>query len=127
MKLNYPYNFLGSGSLFYYRGIFSGLSNEPMGSASYNHPAMDPSMHQVIAVVNCYQRVLHRYASRIVKNKLVASLIVEEVFKRYQNSIAIVPPEQVRAFLQQSTADCCRQWLRTKSKTLYLRKPKNPT
>ena len=88
---------------------------------------MDPSMQQVVAVFNCYQRVLHRYASLLVKNKLIASLIVDEVFKRYQDNFSIVPPEQVRAFLQQSTSECCRQWRRSKSKTLYLRKPKNPT
>lgn len=128
MRLNQPYNLLRSGSLFCYRGIFSGLSNEPIGSASYNFtPSMDPAIHQLIATINTYQRLLQRYATHIVKNKLVASLIVQEVMNKYSQQVAVIPPTDIRSFLQENTQQCCQQWLATKSKTLYLRKPKNPT
>ena len=35
MRLKHTYNFLRSGCLFRYRGIFSGLSNETVGTALY--------------------------------------------------------------------------------------------
>ena len=129
MRLKHTYNFLGGGSLFCYRGIFSGLSNETMGTASYIHPVppMDASTHQLIATINTYQRLLHRYASIVVKNKLVASTIVEEVFLQYSIKLNIIPPAAVRQYLRQYTLACCRQWLLVKNKALFQRKPKNPT
>jgi hypothetical protein len=100
-----------------------------MGAASYIHPAlpMDPSIHQLIATINAYQKLLHRYASVIVKNKLVAATIVEEVFLQYSLQVNVIPPDHIRQYLRQYTLACCEQWLLVKNKTLFQRKPKNPT
>jgi hypothetical protein len=88
---------------------------------------MDPAVHQLIAVVNTYQRLLFRYASTIVKNKLVASYVVEEVIETYSQNIALVPPSETRAFLKTCTYEKCGEWLIAKPAMLHLRKPKNPT
>ncbi|HMJ48246.1 MAG TPA: hypothetical protein VK498_13015 [Ferruginibacter sp.] len=41
MRLKFSYNCLGSGCPFYYRDIFSGLSNEKVGTASYNFSSVN--------------------------------------------------------------------------------------
>jgi hypothetical protein len=127
MRLKPTYNFLGSGCLFYYRDIFSGLSNETVGAASYNFLAMDHSVQQLIATVNHFQRLLLRYSSLIVKNKLVSYLIIEDVFDEYSKQVNIIAPSEIRLFLSTTTQQKCEQWLVAKAVTLNLRKPKNPT
>jgi len=127
MRWNTPHNFLGGGRLFFYRDIFSGLSNETTGAASYTFPTMDPAVHQLINTVNCYQRLLLRYASIIVKNKLVASLIVEDVLETYTHQVKIIPPSETRSFLTTCTSEKCAQWLAAKPQVFNQRKPKNPT
>jgi hypothetical protein len=122
------YNFLGSSCLFCYRGIFSGLSNETQaGTASYYFTAMDSEVLQLIATVNRYQRILFRYASILVKNKLAASLIVEDVFNDYQAKVADIAASEIRLFLQTTTVTKCAQWLAAKPVVHDMRKPKNPT
>ena len=129
MRLKHSHNFLGSGCSFRYRGIFSGLSNETVGAASYTSPppAMDPSIHQLITSINTYQHLLHRYACSMVKNKLVAAVIVEETFLAYSLQVVVIPPTSTRKFLKEYTLTSCNQWLKAKNKTLIMRKPKNPT
>lgn len=121
------YNFLGSGRLFCYRGNFSGLSNETVGAASYNLPVMDSSVYQLIATVNTFQQLLLRYTTIIVKNKLVAYLIFEDVISEYSQKVEIIAPSDTRKFLQTATLSRCQQWLVAKPVALNLRKPKNPT
>lgn len=96
-------------------------------SHSYFILPMDPSIHQLISTIHSYQILLRRYAGKIVKNKLVASLIVEEVISNFRTELKVISPENIRKYFHQSTYDCCQQWLKTKNKTLYQRKPKNPT
>jgi len=120
MSLNPSYNALGNGRLFY-------PCNETTGAASYHIPVMDPPVHQLIAVVNTYQHLLFRYASRVVKNKLIASLIVEDVIETYSHNITLVPPSETRFFLKTCTYEKCSEWLLAKPTMLHLRKPKNPT
>ena len=127
MRLKPTYNFLGSGCLFCYRDIFSGLSNETVGAASYSFPPMDPSIHQLVYAINAYQQLLIRYARRIVHNNLVADLITEEVFSKYSSEIKVIPPKDIRKFLHHSTKACCQEWLNAKKGTLFQRYPKNPT
>lgn len=127
MSWKNSYNFFGSSRPFLYRDNFSGLSNESMGTAPNIFEPMDPSVHQLIFTVNTYQRLLQRYATYIVKNKLVASLIIEETFTAYTEQVKIIPPNAIRNFLKTYTLEHCRQWLDAKDKTLTLRKPKNPT
>ena len=113
--------------MFFYRDIFPGPGNETTGAASYHIPVMDPAVHQLIAAVNTYQRLLFRYASRIIKNKLVASLIVEDVIETYSQNIAVIPFSETRIFLKTCTYEKCSEWLLAKPNMLHLRKPKNPT
>jgi hypothetical protein len=127
MEMKQSYNFSGSSCLFCYRGIFSGLSNEEPGAASYNLAAMDASVLQLIATVNTYQRILHRYASQLVKNKLAAALIVEDVFSEYTNRVTDIAAPDTRKFLQTTTITKCAQWLAAKPVVHDMRKPKNPT
>lgn len=85
------------------------------------------STSQLSLIANYYRPVLQRYAFYMVKNKLVAALIIQEVLDNYHQEPTITNPALFRKYLQQRSFECCQQWLRTKSKTLYLRKPKNPT
>ncbi len=98
-----------------------------MGAASYNFPAMDPAVHQLIATVQTYQSLLQRYADKLVNNKLVAALIVEAVIEDNMELLSNLPSKQIRSFLKTATSKKCEQWLLAKAKTLHLRKPKNPT
>lgn len=127
MRLNRSYNFLRGGCLFCYRGIFSGLSNETVGAASYTYLAMDPAIQQMISTVNTFQQLLLRYVSLFIKNKLVAALIVEEVISEYCANARVIAPSDTRAFLHTCTLHKCLAWLAAKPVTLNLRKPKNPT
>ena len=127
MRLNWSYNFLGGGCLFCYRGIFSGLSNGTVGAASYIYLSMDSSVHQLVTTVFRFQQLLLRYATYLVRNKLAAALIVEEVISEYCLSAKVIAPADTRTFLQISIRDKCRAWLAAKPATLHLRKPKNPT
>ena len=127
MEMKQSYNFLGSSCLFFYRGIFSGLSNEKPGAASYNLADMDSQVLQLIATVNTYQQLLLRYATSIVKNKLAASLIVADVFNEYQSRVSDIATSETRIFLQTITVKKCAQWLAAKPVVHDMRKPKNPT
>ena len=127
MRLKQSYKFLRSSCLFFYRDIFSGLSNETTGTASYNLTVMDSSAQQLIATVNSFQYLLHRYASLIVKNKLAAALIIEDVINEYACHIADIATSDTRKFLQKTTLHKCRQWLAAKPVMHDMRKPKNPT
>jgi len=129
LVLNPPYRMLGAGMAGFLKGYFPGLPNETMGTASCIYPSlpMDPSIHSLIATINSYQKLLHRYASIIVKNKLVAATIVEEVFLQYSLQVNVIPPDNIRQYLRQYTLASCQQWLLVKNKTLFQRKPKNPT
>ncbi|MGC4102468.1 hypothetical protein [Ferruginibacter sp.] len=127
MKLNTSYNFLRGGCLFFYRDIFSGLSNETTGAAPYIIPAANPAIQHLMAAANAWQQLLFRYAFRLVKNKLVASLITENVFSVYAQQVSLLPPEEHRNFLQQTTVAKCHQWMYAKPQVFNQRKPKNPT
>ena len=97
----------------------TGSGRPAAGSFEAKRPAKS---HQILY----YSELLQRYANRIVKNKLVAALITDEVVENYIAAIQINAPG-LRQYLKQSTFNCCQKWLLIKSKTLYLRKPKNPT
>jgi hypothetical protein len=56
MRLKHTYNFLGGGVPFCYRGIFSGLSNETVGTALYFHPGY----HYYFPLLCRYARSLTR-------------------------------------------------------------------
>jgi hypothetical protein len=127
MSLNPSYNALGDGRPVFYRDISQSPGNETGSGASYHTPVMDAEVHQLILVVNTYQRLLFRYASRIIKNKLVASLVVEDVIETYSHNIAFIPFSETRIFLKTCTYEKCSEWLLAKPNMLHLRKPKNPT
>jgi hypothetical protein len=57
MRLKHSYNFLGGSVPFCYRGIFSGLSNETMGTALYFHPGY-----------HYYFPLLYRYARSLTRD-----------------------------------------------------------
>jgi hypothetical protein len=78
------------------------------------------------ALFDRYSPVLIRYAGMLVKNRLMGLLITEEVISRCKEE-NFADSSNLRAYLHQSTKSCCQQWLSMKDKTLYLRKPKNPT
>src|SRR5438128_2487727 len=109
MSLNASYHALGDSRVFFYRDIFVNPGNETTGAASYHTPVMDPAVHQLISVVNAYQHLLFRYASRIVKNKFIASLIVEDVIEIYSQNIAHIPPSETRIFLKTCTYEKCSE------------------
>lgn len=116
-----------SNGVFLLLNIFSGLSNEMVGAASYNFFAMDHSVHRLIATVNHFQQTLLSYTSLITKNKLVAYLIIENVINEYSKQVDFIAASDIRRFLQTSTKQKSHQWLVAKAVTLHLRKPKNPT
>jgi hypothetical protein len=87
----------------------------------------DTAIHQLVATINTYQRLLERYASFILKNSLVAPLIVEEVMYRYNQEVGSIDRFKIRQYLKETIQACCEEWKRTKGETLFLRKPKNPT
>lgn len=70
MRLKLTYNFLGGSVPFYYRGIFSGLSNEKVGTALYSHP-----------ICLYYLPLLHRYARRLISNDAAAYKLATDVLK----------------------------------------------
>jgi hypothetical protein len=128
MKTNY--NFLGSGGPIRYRGIFSGLSNETMGTASCLNsytPAPDPVTQQVLENFYTYQAALFRYASIRTRNKLLAAIIIDHIKTSVLPQCNLLLQEDVRNFIFNHTRQCCEQWLLAKPETLYQRKPKNPT
>lgn len=65
---------------------------------------------QLIATINTYQRPLERYANYMVKNKLVAALIVQDVFDDYSKLVSDIPHSEIRSFLKTNTLAKCRQW-----------------
>jgi hypothetical protein len=80
-----------------------------------------------VQITKRYETLLHRYASLIVKNKLAASLIVEDVFNDYQGRVSDIATSEIRIFLQTTTVKKCAQWLAAKPVVHDMRKPKNPT
>ena len=91
MRLKLSYNFLRSGCSFCYRDIFSGLSNENLGTALYSCIAPSPSapftkfivmkrlQHHPTSAIAYYQPLLQGYAMRLIKNKIAAEKITREV------------------------------------------------
>jgi hypothetical protein len=127
MRLSPSYHASGNGRLLFYWDLFLNPGNERTGAASHHIPVMDPAIHQLISAATTYHHLLFRYASRIVKNKFIASLIVEDVIETYSQNIAHIPPSETRIFLQTCTYEKCSEWLLAKPTMLNLRKPKNPT
>ena len=139
MRLKLTYNFLGSGRLFRYRGIFSGLSNETMGTASYPacqwqqgfapissflslhfkfRPMSHVSLINLSFTIDRYDESLKRYARRIVKNDAVAADLVKEVFVIYCQRGNKIPVLKVRDTLKKYTRTFCKKWLRLNHKNI---------
>ena len=91
MGLKLSYNFLRSGCSFCYWDIFSGLSNENLGTALYSRVASSPFApftkftimkllkHQPIVAIAYYQPLLQRYSMRLIHNKAVAEKLTKDV------------------------------------------------
>jgi hypothetical protein len=91
MRLKLSYIFLRSGCSFYYRDIFSGLSNENLGTALYSSIAPSPpapftkfkfmkrlKRHPTGAIAH-YEPLLQRYVMRLINNKAAAEKITKDV------------------------------------------------
>lgn len=124
MRLKHTYNCLGSGCLFIYRGIFSGLSNET-GAAPYNalagpNPLCCPftpihfhcsfthkycfmskqTIQDIAIIIAQYDPVLHRYAHRLIThNKAIASDIVKWVFEELYEEGQLWSGPHIRSLL----------------------------
>jgi hypothetical protein len=74
-----------------------------------------------------YEGLLYRYACRIIKHKLVAIIIVEDVSRQYMLHASTLAEADVRTYLRMNTLEKCMQWLEAKGNVLKAREPKDPT
>ena len=137
------YNFLGGSCLFFYRDIFSGLSNETTGTASYalfystslspatpcrqGFPAsftyiyfsqMNQTTLSLVDVIVKYNPLLQRYAMLRVHNALVADSIVKQAFEAVYDKNKFKCAEIVlRQQLTAATGTACQHWLKSISET----------
>lgn len=142
MGIHFSYNFVKSGPLFFYRGIFSGLSNETMGAALYftqsqkavsltipyctrfqyiiyiykKIKAMNKPAPGLIATIVKYDALLQRYARRLVKNQYMAAALVKEVFELvYDLNGFNTTAAELRQQFRSYTLKVCEHWLRTQA------------
>jgi hypothetical protein len=115
----HTYNFLRSGCSFCYRDIFSGLSNENLGTALYfciapsppapftKFTAMKRLKHHSISAIAYYQPLLQRHAMRLINNKAAAEKITKEVLNDQYDLDKQEPSPQLQKVLLTEMRNRC--------------------
>jgi hypothetical protein len=96
MRLKYLYNFLGGSAPFCYRGIFSGLSNETVGTALY----FLPHYHY-------YFPLLYRYARSLVGDHGVAAAFAASAIRDQYRMDGLAASRDLRALLKLDIYNHC--------------------
>jgi len=96
MRLKYAYNFLGGSVPFCYRGIFSGLSNETVGTALYFHPAY-----------HYYFPLLYRYARRLIGDNHAAFKLAAAVLRDQYSVDGLCASANLRSLLRVDLYNRC--------------------
>ncbi|MEP6677470.1 MAG: hypothetical protein ABJA78_20075 [Ferruginibacter sp.] len=96
MRLKHSHNFLGGSVPFCYRGIFSGLSNETVGTALYFHP-----------LYHYYFPLLYRYARRLTAEDSTAFELAADVLKDQYAIDGVAVSANLRALLRVDLYNRC--------------------
>jgi hypothetical protein len=131
MRLNLAYTFLRGGCSFFYRDIISGLSNETMGTASYNLPSgkhcpfattnslattfsiNQPTMTTALIAtyLKRYDVLLTRYAKVYVKDQAAAESIALSVITKFCSEHYVLDNKDERRLFKHSIQLACHRWL----------------